>query len=89
MSKRKHHTLISKPVAARTFDKIEALLKDGSLDAKKQYRNTKATHHKKYVKPVSMRQVEGFWNPEGKRQARGSGAKCDTTNKVLKHKGII
>lgn len=84
MSKRKHHTLISKPVAARTFDKIEALLKDGSLDAKKQYRNTKATHHKKYVKPVTMRQVDGFWNPDGKRAAKGSSGKCELINRVAR-----
>lgn len=89
MSKRKHHTLISKPAAGRTFDKIAALIEDGSLDAKRQHRNIKANHGKKFDKPVSMSKLVGFWNPDGKRQARGSGAKCDTTNKVLKNKGII
>lgn len=84
MSKRKHHTLVSKPLAARTFDKIDALLADGSLDAKRQYRNTKATHHKKFDKHISMRKVDGFWNPEGKRQAKGSSGKCELINRVAR-----
>lgn len=87
MSKRKHHTLVSRPLASRTFDKIEALLADGSLDAKRAYRNTKSTHHKKYIKPVTMRQVDGFWNPEGKRQAKGSSGKCEAINRVIKARG--
>ena len=87
MSKRKHHTLTSKPLAARTFDQVDALLADGSLEAKKQYRNLKASHKKKFVKPVTMSKIVGFWNPDGKRQARGSGVKCATINKVLKAKG--
>ena len=84
MSKRKHHTLVSKPLAARTFDKIDALLADGSLDAKRQYRNTKATHHKKFDKHISMRKVDGFWNPDGKRQAKGSSGKCELINRVTR-----
>jgi hypothetical protein len=86
MSKRKHHTLVSKPLASRTFELVDALLADGSVEARKQYRNLKASHQKKYIKPVTMAKVAGFWNPEGKRQARGSGLKCDTINKVLRCK---
>lgn len=87
MSKRKHHTLVSEPLAARTFNKVEALLQDGSLDAKRQYRNTKSSHHKKFNKVVTMAKVAGFWNPDGKRQARGSGVKCANINRVLRAKG--
>lgn len=84
MSKRKHHTLVSTPLAQRTFDLVDALLEDGSLEAKKQYRNLKASHHKKYNKPVTMAKIAGFWNPEGKRQARGSSVKCERINRVAK-----
>ena len=84
MSKRKHHSMISTPLAQRTFDKVESLLNDGSLEAKKQYRNLKASHHKKFNKVVTMAKVAGFWNPEGKRQARGSSAKCEKINRVHK-----
>jgi hypothetical protein len=86
MSKRKHHTLVSKPLASRTFQLVDALLLDGSLDAKRQYRNLKASHKKKVKQVVSMGKVAGFWNPDGKRQARGSGVKCATINKVWKDK---
>lgn len=84
MSKRKHHTLVSKPLASRTFDKVDALLKDGSLEAKKQYRNLKSSHHKKFNKPVTMAKLVGFWNPDGKRQARGSSIKCERINRVAR-----
>src|SRR5690606_25681166 len=73
MSKRKHHTLNSTPLTQRTFDKVSSLIADGSPEAKKAYRNTKASHHKRYEKKVSMSKIVGFWNPKGKRQARGSG----------------
>lgn len=86
MSKRKHHTLKSTPLAQRTFDKVASLIADGSLEAKKAYRNTKASHHKRYEKKVTMSKVAGFWNPEGKRQARGSGVKCETINRVHRAK---
>lgn len=80
----KQHTLISKPLASRTFVKAASLIKDGSLDAKREQRNLKATHHKKRKDVVSMRKVAGFWNPEGKRQAKGTNVKCDNINRVLR-----
>lgn len=87
MSKRKHHTLVSKPLAQRTFDKIDSLIADGSLEAKKAYRNTKSSHHKKYEKHVTMAKIDGFWNPDGKRKAKGSSVKSERTNKVLRARG--
>lgn len=87
MSKRKHHTLNSTPLAQRTFDKIDALIEDGSPEAKKAYRNTKASHGKKFTKVPSKRQMGDFWNPEGKRVAKGSGVKCANINRVHKARG--
>lgn len=84
MSKRKHHTLVSKPLAGRTVELAQALLAEGSVEARKQYRNLKANHGRKYNKPISMAKLDGFWNPDGKRQAKGSSAKSERTNKVLK-----
>lgn len=80
----KQHTLISKPLASRTFVKAASLIKDGSLDAKREQRNLKANHHKKYTPVISLRKLDGFWNPEGKRKAKGSGVKCDTINRVMR-----
>lgn len=83
MSKRKHHTLVSTPKAARTFELASALLDDGSLEAKAKYRKLRAGTGKAYNKPVTMRQVDGYWNPEGKRQARGSSGKAERISRAL------
>ena len=82
----KQHTLISKPLAGRTFKKALDLIKDGSLDAKREQRNLKANHHKKYKPVISLRKLDGFWNPDGKRQAKGSGVKCEQINRVHRAK---
>ncbi|MNN74240.1 hypothetical protein D3C81_1904160 [compost metagenome] len=60
------------------------MIEDGRPEAKKAYRNTKASTGKKFKKVVSMRKVDGFWNPTGKRQAKGSGVKCANINRVHK-----
>lgn len=86
MSKRKHHTLISVPLAQRTFDKAKALESDSSPEARKAYKNLKASHHKKFTKVPSQRKMGDFWNPKGKRLAKGSGVKATKINRALKAK---
>lgn len=87
MSKRKHHTLVSKPLAARTFDKAAALIKEldsnPTPEARSALKNIKASHHKKYEKRYTKAKMGDFWNPNGKPIVKGTGVKATKISRSL------
>lgn len=87
MSKRKHHTLVSKPLAARVFDKAAALINEleykPSPEARTALKNLKASHHKKYEKRYTKAKMGDFWNKDGKRLAKGTGVKATRISRSL------
>lgn len=84
MSKRKHHTLVSVPLAQRTFDKAKALEGDASPEARKAYKNLKASHHKKINARYTKAKLGDLWNPDGKRKAKGNNVKATKISRALK-----